>query len=246
MKIVSLVPSYTKLLVDIGLRDSIVGITRFCVEPSDLHRSAVLVGGTKDPNIELIRKLEADVVLVNSEENRLDDIKAIRAFSEVFESCPKTVDQGLDLIESFYQYFNLKKNANLALYREKLKKIRSRNEQSKAILYFIWKEPFMVASKSTYIGSVLELAGYDNLSTDKLDYPVITVDEIKGMPLDYIILSTEPYPFRKRDCRLIEEKLAKQYDFMKACGKIFSWHGSYTRQAIDLIFDRKDILEKIS
>ena len=243
MKIVSLVPSYSKLLVDMGLRDSLIAVTKFCVDPADLYRTAMTVGGTKDPELKTILDLEPDVVLVNTEENRVEDIVFLKKHLNVHESCPETVEESLDLIEQLYEYFNIENSINFSEYRKKIDTIRERKEKLESILYFIWKKPYMLASQETYINSVLELAGYKNLAPVSSRYPVVEVSEIVSLDPDLIIFSDEPYPFRKRDVKALNEELKKTKQFKKACGKIFSWHGSHTIEMIDRLYKGEELLK---
>ena len=242
MKIVSLVPSYTKLLCDIGLKQSLVGVTNFCVDPVDLHRSAERIGGTKDPDLESILSLKPDVVFVNSEENRAQDIATLKQHLTLHESCPKTVDQAIDLIADVHQFLDLECSYDIDSYRMKLSRIRKRNITRQSVLYFIWKNPYMVASKDTYIDSVLELAGYINRAPTGARYPTLSISDIKRLKVEKILLSNEPYPFRKRDCRELDLELGGQQNYYKADGKLFSWHASHTLEVIDLIFEERSIL----
>lgn len=76
-RIVSLVPSQTELLADLGLDEEVIGITKFCVHPERWFRSKTRVGGTKTVNIEKVRALNPDLILANKEENVQEQIEAL-------------------------------------------------------------------------------------------------------------------------------------------------------------------------
>ena len=245
MKIVSLVPSYTRLLCNMGLKDCIIGITNFCVDPADLHRSAERVGGTKDPDINLIIDLKPDVVFVNTEENRSEDIALLKHSLNVHESCPKNVEDAVDLISSFYSYLKMDCPYDLENYHKKIKEIRKTQTTKSKVLYFIWKKPYMCASKGSYINSVLELAGYINAAPIHSNYPMLEIAEITSLDVDMFIFSDEPYPFRKRDCKELDKQLHSKNIYMKADAKLFSWHGSHTLEVIDILHKGGNLLTKM-
>ncbi len=245
MKIVSLVPSYTKLLCNMGLKESIIGITNFCVDPAELHRSAERVGGTKDPDINMIIDLKPDVVFVNTEENRSEDIALLRKSLNVHESCPNSIEAAVDLISSFYSYLNIECPYNLDDYYKKIEGIRQAQIKKSKVLYFIWKKPYMCASKGTYINAVIELAGYINVAPKYSHYPMLEIHEINRLEADMFIFSDEPYPFRKRDSKELDKQLNSKNIYMKADAKLFSWHGSHTLELIDTLHKGGQILTKL-
>ena len=69
LRIISLVPSQTELLFDLGLDKKIVGITKFCIHPLDKFKATAKIGGTKSLNLKKIRELEPDLIIGNKEEN---------------------------------------------------------------------------------------------------------------------------------------------------------------------------------
>ena len=76
-RIISLVPSQTELLVDLGLEDRIVGVTKFCVHPRDLREKKTIVGGTKNYRFEVIDSLQPDLIIGNKEENDKEGIEIL-------------------------------------------------------------------------------------------------------------------------------------------------------------------------
>ena len=101
-KIISLVPSITEILFDFGLSDSVLGITKYCVYPIIAKESPrIIVGGTKNPNIRLIKQLNPDLIFVNKEENRLKDFNSLKTIAPVFVTFPKTIIDAIQLMDEY-------------------------------------------------------------------------------------------------------------------------------------------------
>lgn len=235
-KIVSLVPSITASLCRLGLREQLIGITNFCNEPADLHRQAEIVGGTKNPNLEQIFRLQADIVFVNSEENRVEDIEALKTRCNVNETFPKSPFDIPKILRSWQECLPEHKNA----FMESAKQIEAQLtaltplREGPSFLYFIWKRPYMVAADDTYISGFLECLGLRNLApSGEGRYPEVDASLIAELNPDLILLSSEPYPFRNRDwLQLKQETGVKSLPF-KADGKLISWHGVHLLDALD-------------
>ena len=76
-KIISLVPSQTELLYNLGLDKETIGITRFCIHPESWYRTKTRIGGTKDLHLDQIRNLQPDLVIANKEENTREQVEEI-------------------------------------------------------------------------------------------------------------------------------------------------------------------------
>src|SRR6476469_8641057 len=98
MKIVSLVPSITELLVDLNLGDQLTGVTRFCIHPASLQRNKIVVGGTKNVHLERIRAIQPDLVIANREENVKEQVEAIGAEFPVYLTDVNNFDEALLMI----------------------------------------------------------------------------------------------------------------------------------------------------
>jgi ABC-type Fe3+-hydroxamate transport system substrate-binding protein len=232
-RIVSLVPSMTHTISELGLERQIVGCTNFCVEPPRLARQVKLVGGTKDPDLEAIRALKPTHILTNDEENRLPDIDALRDIAPVFRSLPRDVRGVAVMLEAVGDFLGTPTNA----MRYKLNDAMQRLEnlvtpaQDVPYLYFIWRDPWMVVSEDTYIAAMLGLIGWKTISDGENRYPTVDLGSDAVKSAQNIILASEPYPFRKRDLpSFIGATRAK---FWKADGRLLSWHGAMTIQCID-------------
>ena len=203
MKLISLVPSLSHSLADLGLRKQLVGITKFCVEPPSLHRACRMVGGTKDPDLPLIESLQPTHIVVNEEENRLQDITQLRGIAKVINTFPKAPQDVPAMLRLIANELELSPSMSQP-WLDSAREIESElvglkpPASSKRFLYFIWKDPFMVAGRDTYISKSLSLLGFENAYLGSERYPQIDLNEWLGS-VDFVFLSTEPYPFRKRD-----------------------------------------------
>ena len=239
-RIVSLVPSQTELLVDLGLEHYIVGVTKFCVHPSNIRKSKTVVGGTKSVHFDKIRALKPDIILCNKEENTLDMVEELRSIAQVHLSDIYTLDDSLELIAQYGQLFKVN-----AVSERLIKTIKDRNIAFKSSLkltskprvaYFIWKRPWMVAASNTFIDHMLELNGFENVFNGRTRYPEIQLNELRLLDVDLILLSSEPYPFKDKDVA----ELSKEIDNPNVCivdGEFFSWYGSRLLGAFEYFND---------
>lgn len=231
-RIVSLVPSQTELLVDLGLRNSIQGVTKFCVHPADLRKEKAVVGGTKKVSLDKIKVLSPDIFLCNKEENTKEMVQSLSQIAPVHVSDVKSLDDTYHLIEQYGTIFNVVENAC-----DLVAKIRNRREDfiskigagtPKNCLYLIWKNPFMAAGKDTFIDHLLTLNGFTNaVGIDR--YPEVTEKELRDA--DYIFLSSEPFPFKQEHIVELQEKTNVQVVLVD--GAYFSWYGSRLLSAFD-------------
>ncbi len=231
-RIVSLVPSQTELLVDLGLKNSIQGITKFCVHPGNLRKEKKVVGGTKKVSLDKIAALSPDIILCNKEENTQEMVQSLSKIAPVHVSDIKSLDDTYHLIEQYGSIFNVAQSA-----RDLVTKIRNRSEDfiskigtgtTKNCMYLIWKNPFMAAGKDTFIDHLLMLNGFTNaIGIDR--YPEVTENELGGV--DYIFLSSEPFPFKQEHIIELQEKTNAQVVLVD--GEYFSWYGSRLLGAFD-------------
>lgn len=236
-RIVSLVPSQTELLVDLGLEDAIVGVTKFCVHPEELRKNKEVVGGTKQVHPEKIAALEPDIILCNKEENTPEIVEELQKIAPVHVSDIKTIDDSLELIREYGMIFGAKEKASEIVGRildEKsdFQKFISGRPQKKAA-YFIWKNPWMVVAENTFIDHLLALNNFSNVfAGSKSRYPEVRPEELQKLEPELVLLSTEPFPFKEDD----KEELSKVV--RKDCiqivdGEYFSWYGSRLISAFD-------------
>ncbi|SFU33222.1 substrate-binding protein [Pustulibacterium marinum] len=227
-RIVSLVPSQTELLVDLGLADSIVGVTKFCIHPANIRKNKTVVGGTKQVNFEKIIALQPDVILCNKEENTAEMVAELQQIAPVHVSEVASISEAQLLFKQYGILFDKVFQADklLAQINSKIEKLKtiSDSEKPKSALYFIWKDPWMVAGNDTYINEMMQLLGYQNVIQENR-YPQIVLDAFQTNPPECILLSSEPYPFQKKHVQQLTE-FFKDSKIELIDGELFSWFGT--------------------
>ncbi|EAQ38359.1 Fe3+-binding periplasmic protein [Dokdonia sp. MED134] len=228
VRIVSLVPSQTELLVDLGLQSSLVGITKFCVHPVTLRNEVSVVGGTKQVHYDKIKALQPDIILCNKEENTEEMVRILQDIATVHLSDVKTLQDAHNLIIQYGTIFNVTQRATAITTRIKEEQERFRESITNPINtlkvgYFIWQEPLMVVGDDTFIHHILEELGFVNAFKNKEGrYPTVTEQDLKD--LDYVFLSSEPFPFSEKHIEAFQKKTTAQVVLVD--GEYFSWYGS--------------------
>ncbi|SMF72884.1 helical backbone metal receptor [Pseudobacteriovorax antillogorgiicola] len=234
MRIVSLVPSTSANLCAFGYQDQIVGCTSFCVEPPNLHRQCQLVGGTKDPDLNLIRSLEPDLVFVNTEENRRQDIRVLAAEYQLVEDFPRSPYDVVPMLRSWAEILPCSK-----LIVETAEEIEARlsqvqsNGKRGSFVYLIWQNPYMVVGRDTYISKLLEIYGYENAVESSERYPALDAAALRDLKADIVFFSSEPFPFRKRQMKQCFEECELKGEPFKIDGRLMSWHGIHLLRAME-------------
>lgn len=229
-RIVSLVPSQTELIVDLGLESSLVGITKFCVHPIGLRKKKTIVGGTKKVNYEKIKALLPDIIICNKEENTLEIVENLRSLCPIWVTNIITIEDNFKMINDFGKLLNCEDKAqdlnnkmNLALneFKQFIK-----HQSPKTIAYFIWKNPYMVAGSNNFINELLLLNGFENAFANEVRYPEINIEKLnKDNNIDCVFLSSEPYPFKEKDILEIVP-FCDSVKIILVDGEMFSWYGS--------------------
>lgn len=226
-RIISLVPSQTELLVDLGLRNRIVGITKFCVHPKDLRNEKMIVGGTKKVNYNKIKSLNPEIIICNKEENTKEMVLQLEKIAPVWVSDIETIPDSLKMIAALGEIFKVQENALkiISKIEDGLKKLEDiiKNLPFKKVIYLIWKNPYMAAGNNTFINSLLEINNFENILVDEESrYPEIDLEKLQKAEL--ILLSTEPYPFSVEDVINLKKKFKCEVRLVD--GEFFSWYGS--------------------
>jgi ABC-type Fe3+-hydroxamate transport system substrate-binding protein len=226
-RIISLVPSQTELLYDLGLRDEVIGITKFCIHPDEWFRRKQRVGGTKNLKIDLIKSLNPDLILANKEENLKEEIEILQNDFNVYVSDISTINEALQMIEDIGKLVHCQQKSIEIVNGIKAEMItQSRLEKKDKIdaLYLIWQNPYMVAGNDTFIHDMMLEAGFNNLVKQNR-YPMMTLEEIKSINPTVIMLSSEPFPFA--DKHIIEWQMQlPNTKIILVDGELFSWYGS--------------------
>ena len=239
-RVVSLVPSATETLFELGVWDKVVGITRYCVHPTSALREKTIVGGTKQCNMTKLVELQPDLVLCNQEENTPDIVHAIEELGiDVYVAFPKTHYDALEDLQRLGAIFGQQDKVDK--WRETfLAKHWNGTPTPFTFIYLIWRKPWMAVGKDTFIARQLELIGGQNqLSTHPERY--ITLDPTDLLQANtHILLSSEPYPFEEKH---IQELLALGIDRTRIHfidGEYCSWHGVRMIESIQYLHNWKD------
>jgi ABC-type Fe3+-hydroxamate transport system substrate-binding protein len=231
-RIISLVPSQTELLVDLGLRSKIVGVTKFCVHPKELRKEVTVVGGTKMVDLEKIRSLNPDIIICNKEENTKEIVEQCAEFASVWVSDIYTVEDSMEMVSNLGEIFSVEEKA-LEISKKinsEMKKFSSwiKNHPVRNVAYLIWKKPYMAAGCNTFINAMLQLNNFDNIfSETNSRYPQIELEDLKAA--DLVVVSSEPFPFKETDVQELKKVL--QTEVLLVDGEYFSWYGSRLQQA---------------
>lgn len=224
-RIISLVPSQTELLIDLGLHEKLVGITSFCIHPKGLKREKTIIGGTKTVDIQKVKALKPDFILGNKEENAKESVEALEKDFPVWLSDIADMQGNLNMIRDIGQMTHTNEAAEgiISEISKRFKSLSTPKIKPK-VLYLIWRNPYMAAGKSTFIDAMLDAAGFQNALKQER-YPELSEDDIRNPETDFIFLSSEPYPFRERH---IEEfkALCPNAKTLITDGELFSWYGS--------------------
>ena len=234
MRIISLVPSQTELVYDLGLDKEVIGITKFCVHPPEWFRTKTRVGGTKNIHLEIIRELQPDLIIANKEENVKGQVEPLQDLAQVYVSDISNLEDALEMIQQVGKLTNRSEKAEalVTTIRERFSvlgtSIRKRFSTLEkptplACAYLIWSNPWMVAGGDTFINDMLERAGFVNVFKDRFRYPEIDITELSACKV--VLLSSEPYPFKERHMEEIRA-LAPQARILLVDGEMFSWYGS--------------------
>jgi ABC-type Fe3+-hydroxamate transport system substrate-binding protein len=230
-RIVSIVPSQTELLYDLGVRDEVIGITKFCIHPDEWFRNKTRVGGTKKLNIDLIKSLNPDLIIGNKEENEQKQIEELAKYFPVWMSDVHNILDAHQMINAIGHMTNRAVKA-MRLSDEIARtfgifqmRYAFRNERQNQIAYCIWKEPMMVAGGDTFINDMLKRCGFNNAFQSLSRYPEISAAQLIAANPDYIFLSSEPFPFKEKHISDFKA-ICPEAEVVLVDGEMFSWYGS--------------------
>jgi ABC-type Fe3+-hydroxamate transport system substrate-binding protein len=238
-RIISLVPSQTELLFDLGLDEEIVGITSYCVHPKEsvspiktgIKEGSSLIGGTKELDLEKIRQLKPDLIIGNKEENEKSQIEQLQKEFPVWMSDIKLFGDATQMIELIGDLTGKKEQAQQIKAEIQKRFIQFSiylpvDNKIKTVLYLVWRKPYMAAGPQTFISHLLKLCALKNVTPlSESRYPEISVEDIQRINPSHIFLSTEPYPFK--DDHIAElQSICPGAKVVLVDGEMFSWYGS--------------------
>jgi Periplasmic binding protein len=243
---ISLVPSITELLLDLGLAAQVVGRTGFCIHPAGLVRNIPKIGGTKDVNVEKIRQLSPTHLVVNVDENELPAVQQLRMFvPHVIVTHPQAPQDNVALYQLLGGIFSKIQAAETltASFETELANLRAKAWPARRVLYVIWQDPWMTVARDTYISRMLALINWHtwpdvqggsgiadadcvpcNASAGATRYPTFKFSEALTREIDLVLLSTEPYSFTEKHADMLEQQIGKPVLLID--GEMISWYGS--------------------
>ena len=232
-RIVSLVPSITETLVDLGLREQVVGRTGFCIHPREVVREIAKVGGTKDVKLDAVRALQPTHVIVNIDENEAPAVEQLRRFvPHVIVTHPNAPADNLALYRLLGGVFGRADAAEAlcARLQAQLDALGASPWPRETVLYLIWKDPWMTVAADTYIAGTLAAVGWHvprgaGGPAGAARYPRVNDLDAEAARVDRVLLSTEPFSFREKHAQELRQRLAgKPVDLVD--GEWTSWYGS--------------------
>ncbi len=221
--IVSLVPSITLTLADMGLGSRLTGVTKFCKYPEQVVKTVAKIGGPKNIDINKILNINPDIVFAVKEENEKEQVLELSKHMPVVVFDISNPDDAFRMMRTMGLIFNIEKKADELVQQvaKAIKEFPLQGNQTK-VVYLIWKKPWMAAGKETYIGSMLHAAGYDNIVSGR--YPQIS--RLQMANADTILLATEPYHFKEADRQELQQIFpGKNIEIVN--GELFTWYGTY-------------------
>ncbi len=229
-RIVSLVPSLTELLCDLGLAGNLVGRSGFCIHPREAVKRIPKMGGTKDADLDRIRAAAPTHLAVNVDENRREQVEELARFvPHVVVTHPNAPEDNLDLFRLFGGIFRREAAAvkladDFRAAREELRRAVAGLPRER-VLYLIWMDPWMTVSRVTYISAMLAAAGWDTLpERSEARYPVADAVSPGLTLIDRVLLSSEPYRFGERHLDEAAARFGAPAQLID--GEMVSWYGS--------------------
>lgn len=232
-RVVSTVPSQTELLYYLGLDSKIIAATWFCIHPENKTKLLIKIGGTKQLKTDIILSLEPDLIIANKEENTQEQIELLAQNRPVWLSDVCTLADNFELINQIGEIFNVQHKSALLIeqIQKGLLELQNQVKSYKKALYLIWKEPWMTVGKDTFINNMMQYAGYENVINYNR-YPELSFADMQKINPEVVLLSSEPYPFKKE--HIVElQNILPDAEIKLVDGEMFSWYGSRVLLAID-------------
>jgi len=240
-RIVSLVPSLTELVCELGLSEALIGRTGFCIHPRETLRKVAKIGGTKDVKLDVVRALEPTHLIVNIDENRRETVEALAEFvPNVIVTHPCVPQDNFALYRLLGGIFARETEAAaLALDLQEALDEAARVKAGcgpEAVLYLIWRQPWMTVSRATYIAAMLETVGWQSYpSEDEPRYPEVDWTASWMGAVERVFLSSEPYRFTAG--HLEEVSALAQRPACLIDGEMASWYGSRAIEGVRYLAD---------
>jgi ABC-type Fe3+-hydroxamate transport system substrate-binding protein len=228
-RIISLVPSQTELLIDLGVGSRLKGTTHFCIHPEKEVNSIEKIGGTKRLKRKKIEALEPDLIIGNKEENTKEDIEYLEKKYPVWLSDVNSLEDTYALFNQLGSLLNCEDQARMLSNRlqDDMESVKGlfQEKTKKKVAYFIWNKPMMVAANQTFINTMIQHLGFVNVFENLERYPEVDWSALENSKPEVIFLSSEPFPFKQKHIDEFSKKFPET-DVLLVDGEMFSWYGS--------------------
>jgi ABC-type Fe3+-hydroxamate transport system substrate-binding protein len=247
MRVISLVPSQTELMLDMGLGNRLIGRTKFCIHPREIVDQIPVVGGTKKIRKSAIEALNPDLIVGNKEENTKSDIDWLSSRYPVWISNVHTLEDALAMILDLGTVLDLQSAASI-IHRKinaGFAGLHTGKFAAKSAMYLIWMRPVMAVASRTFIHDMLKKAGFENVMAEKERYPEIEEKDIIEINPSVLLLSSEPYPFKSQHQNYFRT-LLPETQVVIVDGEMFSWYGSRLTQAPRYFMELRNQLDSLN
>lgn len=240
LRIISLVPSQTELLLDLGMSHRLVGRTKFCIHPVDAVQDISIIGGTKNLNLDSIHELQPDLIIGNKEENEESQIMELSSKYPIWMSDIYSLEDALKMICDLGSLLALEEQAATMVAEigagfESLSKMLSGSA-----VYLIWDKPIMAVGPDTFIDDMIGRLGLSNAVT-KTRYPELSIASLQDFNPDFLFLSSEPFPYKDKHIKTYQ-KLLPNTKVILVDGEMFSWYGSRLLKSVDYFRELRNTL----
>ncbi|OQY36503.1 MAG: hypothetical protein B6243_03000 [Anaerolineaceae bacterium 4572_5.2] len=226
-RLVSLVPSITELLaVGFGMEEQVVGVTDYCIHPASLLKNKVRLGGPKTIDVKKLQALAPQLVIASKEENTREQVLEMATFVPVYVADVKSKADAFEAMLAIGRLLRQEHQSQQLIAQIKsafaaLPKVEKRHSAA----YLVWKEPFIAVGADTFVHDMLLSAGFSNVfASHHTQYPATSFNEIAALRPQYVLLSSEPYPFSDEHKNWFEERLPG-VEIVLVDGEMFSWYG---------------------
>jgi ABC-type Fe3+-hydroxamate transport system substrate-binding protein len=225
MKVISLVPSITEALFDLGLTENeVIGRTKFCIHPKEKVKNIPIIGGTKNINIEKIKSLKPDLILANKEENIKEQVEALMDDCKVIVTNVETIEDNYYLLKQLGHLFHKEEKAQIFNLKTYEVLNQAKIDSAIKVAYLIWNNPYMTVGSDTFIHRILSEIGFENIFKHTNRYPEIKTEDLAEA--DVIMLSSEPFPFKEKHIAELKGVYPDK-KIMIVDGEAFSWYGTH-------------------
>lgn len=226
-RIISLCPAITETLLTLGA--NVVGRTKYCIFPKETVNTIPTVGGTKQIDVEKIEALSPTLIICEKEENTKEIVEMLETRWPTFVCEVNSVDTAYRMIDTVGILADCQMQAE-QLITDIQQAFQALPTFEGRVAYMMWRKPYMAVGDTTYISNLLHMLGFYNPITEREGrYPAVTLDDLAEAKLDYVLLSSEPFPFSEKHLQEFQPALP-QTKMIFVDGEMF-WYGARMLEA---------------